>query len=132
MPKTFPISIQVEDAFVAKVMRQLHHMPGVADIKLEFGTPRHQRKSNGLDDTTQKKFADKAEDYIGELLNKSPMPTAVIRDHFADVGRSPGSVSSSLNLMLKAGEIKRAPDGKSWALTKKMKDRLRYRKAPKK
>jgi len=124
MPKLFPIHIEVEEVFVGAVMRRLHGMEGVAKVNLDLGeTP---RKPNGVTNPA-KKFEQGASEYITELLSKSPMPTKVLRDHFSDVGRKPGSTSSALNQLKRDGEIKKLPDGKTWTLTKKMKDRLRYR-----
>lgn len=125
MPKLFPISIEVEELFVGRVMRQLNGMSGVAKINLDI--ERRVKKPNGID-TPNKRFEQKAEDFIAELLMKHPMPTSVLRQHFADVGRRPGSTSSALNVMKSDGTIKKDKDGKTWVLTAKAKDRMRHRK----
>jgi len=126
MPKTFPIMIEVEEIAVGKVMRQLNKMPGVAKLHLNMEPP--SKKANGISQPPYKKFDQKAEEFILELLGKSqPTPTRVLRDHFADVGRRPGSTSSALNLLKKDGLIK-PDDDNAWVLTKKAKDRLRHKK----
>lgn len=130
MPKLFPIHIDVEELAVGKVMRLLHNMPGVAKVHLDFGIP---KKANGemppprAFNRPRKQFATTGEDDALKLLSKGAMATKVIRDHFADMGRSPASINSVLHALKQNGDAKLSDNGE-WVLTKKAKDRLRHRK----
>lgn len=128
MPKPIRLIVEVEEYYVGSVTRQLHNMKGVASFNFDLGTPRHQLNGGGNPAT---KFDKKADDFVAELLMKSPMTTKVLGQHFVDVGRRPGSTGSALNLMKTAGDIKKLDDGKTWTLTKKAKDRMYHRKKPK-
>jgi len=128
MPKLFPIYIEVEELAVGKVMRLLNKMPGVAKFNLDMDRP---AKPNGMREPKQrrapKKFDMKAEDFIGDILFKNgATPASVLKQHFADVGRSPNSVNSQLSDMQEKKLIKQDGLG-GWVLTKLARDRLRNR-----
>lgn len=131
MPKLFPIMLGVEPIAVGPTIEALKKMRGVLKIDLELDkkTP---GKPNGSMRAPAKKFDQRAEDFILDLLaDGKPMGTRVLRDHFTDVGRRPASTSSALNLLKKDGLIKH-DDNNQWVLTKKSKDRLRWKKKSKK
>jgi hypothetical protein len=124
VPKTFPILIEVEEIAVGKVMRLLNKTAGVAKLHLNLEQQSH--KSNGVSaPRTRGKFEISGRAAVGDLLyDKSPQRTAALRDAFAAQGRSPASINSVLNAMLQDKEISQGADG--YALTKKMRDRLRF------
>jgi len=127
MPKLFPILLGVEPIAVGPTIEALKKMRGVLKIDLDLDKDA-QGKSNGVGRAPVQKFDQRAEDFILELLHRGqPIPTRVLRQHFADVGRRPGSSGSALNLLKIDGLIKH-DDNKAWVLTKKARDRLRYAK----
>jgi hypothetical protein len=133
--KLFPIRLGVQPEAVGATLEALKKMRGVMkiDLDLDKGENGKNGKPNGSAEPRGgvKKFVQKAEDFILELLVKGqPIPTRVMRDHFDDVGRRPGSTSSALNLLKKDGLIKH-DDNKAWVLTKKARDRMRGRKKSK-
>ena len=121
MPKLFPIHIQVEEGAVGKVMRILNDLEGVAKLNLDLD---RTGKPNGSRRPPAKKFDMKGENFVESLLFKDAMKTAVLRDHFRDVGRSPASINSQLSDMKKKGIIKQLDDG-LWVLSKTARDRVR-------
>src|SRR5262245_56678930 len=124
MPRLMPITLHVEQEAFGATIEAVKKMRGVMKVDLNLDQPR----VNGAR-APSKKFDQKAEDYILNLLaGGMPMGTKVLRDHFSDVGRKPGSTSSALNLLKKDGLI-RHDENKNWILTKKAKDRMRWRAA---
>jgi len=120
-----PITLHVEQEAFGATIEAVKKMRGVLKVDLNLDAP---RKLNGAR-APAKKFDQKAEDFILALLAGGlPMGTKVLRDHFADVGRKPGSTSSALNLLKKDALITH-DDNRNWVLTKKAKDRMRWRKA---
>jgi hypothetical protein len=129
MPKLFHITLGVEPLAVGSTLEALKKMRGV--LKIDLDLERAVAKANGTS-APSKKFDDRAEDFILALLKKgTPLGTRVLRDHFADVGRKPGSTSSALNLLKKDGMIKHN-ENKDWMLTKKAHDSLRWHLGKKK
>lgn len=129
MPKLFSINIEVEELAVGKVMRQLNAMPGVAKLNLDM---ERKAKPNG---TASGKYQRGQFDVTGEqaiidaLSPNFKMTTAQLKEVYAKGGRSTASVSSVVHKMLQGGDLQRTEDG--YALSKKMRDRLRHRKARK-
>jgi hypothetical protein len=134
MAKLFAIQIEVEEIAVGKVMRQLSKMPGVAKLNLDIehkpnGVVRGPyKKHEGAPKKTRADFAEKGEDVLAQaLFKKSPQTHTALGEMFKAIGRSHKSINSLLHNMRGDGLIERNDDG--WALTKKMKDRMRHRKA---
>jgi hypothetical protein len=131
MPKLFSISIEVEEIAVGRVMRQLHHMEGVAKLNLDMGDtkpkPNGSKKPHTNLGRTKKVFEITGRDFFLKVLQKGkPLTTAAMRQAFADDGRSPQSANSITHTLKQEGLIQATEDG--YILTKKMKDRLRHRK----
>ena len=140
MPKLFPISLEVEEIAVGRVMRALNTMPGVAKIKFDFlerrdesfGTnghsaPRGPYKPRG----PAKKYEMTGSELVMKVMSgKPPMSTAQLRDAFVAQGRSPSSINSVIHTMMKDNEVRITDDG--YTLTKLARDRLRHRKGKKK
>jgi hypothetical protein len=125
MPKLMPLTLHVEPEAFGPTLEAVRKLRGVMKVDLDLDQP---RKLNGAREPS-KKFDQKAEDYILNLLaGGMPMGTKVLRKHFTDVGRKPGSTSSALNLLKKDALIAH-DDSKNWVLTKKAKDRMRWRAA---
>lgn len=134
MPKLFPISIEVEELAVGKVMRLLNTMPGVAKLHLDL--ERREVKANGAGEPrgpykTRKKavqLEETGEEVIAKVLfGKPPMTNAQLRDVFVSQGRSASSINSVLHTMKNKGDVQISPDG-GYTLTKLMRDRIRSRK----
>jgi hypothetical protein len=130
MPKLFPISIEVEELAVGKVMRMLNSMPGVAKLHLDL--EKKEAKPNGRGPhKTRVQLEETGEDVVAKALyGKPPMTNAQLRDVFTSQGRSPTSINSVLHTMKNNGEVKVTKDG--YTLTQKMRDRIRHREAAKK
>ena len=124
MPKMFSIHLEVEELALGSVMHKLHTIPGVAKIALNMDK-KPKAKANGSA-SHSKKFGETAEEFAMSLLRDGPQPARVLKDHFADVGRSAGSVSSALNTAQAQGFVEKAGNA-TWALTRKAKDRLRHK-----
>lgn len=125
--KLFTIMLGVEPEAVGATLALLKKTRGVLKIDLDLERNQRTAKSKPNGGAPAKKFAQSAEDFILNLLAGGvPIPTKVVRDHFADAGRKPGSASSALNVLKSDGLIKHNDD-KAWVLTKKAKDRLRWR-----
>jgi transposase len=134
MPKLFSISIEVEEVAVGHVMRQLHNMKGVAKLNLEMGgaksKPNGSGKPHAAGGKPRKLFGEPGKDLVLKLLQKGkPLRTSEISKIFEAEGRSPHSANSLMHVLKNEGMVENKGDG--FVLTKKMKDRLRHRKAAK-
>jgi hypothetical protein len=132
MPKLFSISIKVEEIAVGRVMSLLHHTAGVAKLDLDMGDAKP--KPNGSHKPTgkpKKAYEIPNKDFLFEVLGKakSPISAGQLKKAFTEDGRGPASVNSLVWLLKNEGLLGNTGDG--WFLTKKMKDRLRHRKAAK-
>jgi hypothetical protein len=137
MPKLFPINIEVEELAVGRVMRMLNGMPGVAKMHLDMG---HDKKPKLNGDGTPRgpyktrkpavQLEETGEEAVAKaLFGKPPQTAKQIKDLFTSQGRSAASTSSVLYTMKANGDVQIGDDG--YTLTKKMRDRMRHRKAAK-
>lgn len=137
MAKPFSITIDVELAWVGKTVRALNAMPGVSKLHFDLDEEKKKTGANGAERGPYKPrkqpvtLEETGEESVAKALHgKPPMTTAQLRDVFTSQGRSAASISSVLHKMRKSGELQTSPDG--WSLSKKMRDRMRWRKATKK
>jgi hypothetical protein len=135
MPKPFLIGVEIEERAFGAAMRRIDALPGVIRIHLKFSKEKIGGKPNGRAQNGDRKppgrFDIPGEEAIAKILHgKSPMTASQLADAFATQGRSPKSISSCIHKMRTNGEIISGPEG--YTLTKKMRDRLRSKKAKKK
>jgi len=129
MSKLFPISIEVEQDAVGRVMLLLNKTPGVAKFHLDMD---RVQKTNGTGQPRgpykRGNFEVSGEDTVLKVLfGKPPMTAQQLRDVFISQGRSGSSINSVLYKFKRDGDVQVNDDG--YALTKKARDRLRHRKA---
>jgi len=129
MPKPFLLAVEVEELALGHAMRKIRAVRGVVSIRdLEQSTKKP--KANGFDVPERprkqmKKFDVKAKEFVASVLFKEPTSAKVMKQHFADVGRSTLSVNSTFTEMKDDGLVKLQDDG-TWMLTKKGRDRTRH------
>lgn len=125
--KLFPITLLVEPEAVGTTLAALKKMRGILDIDLNLD----KKKSghlNGAEPSRQpNRFSTTAEEDLLDMLYDGQMTTAQLKSAFAERGRAPGSVSSTLTNVKKEGDIKEADVGEGWVLTKRTRDRIRHR-----
>jgi len=125
MPKMFPITLEVEEIALGRVMRLLHNTPGVAKLHFDLGDTK-QRKTNGHR-KPKGSFEESGADLLIRVLNKSgPMSKGQMHEAFEKAGRSGKSADSVTHGLKSQGLIQNTGNG--YVLTKKMRDRLRHRK----
>lgn len=133
MPKLHSIHIQVEEVAVGYVMRVLNTTPGVAKINYDADgfQAKPNKKPNGSYNQGKPRAAGKGingQQFIVQLLAKAggPLTQGDLANAFEKDGRSRASPPSSIDGLKKQGLI--VSTGQGYALSKKMKDRLRHRK----
>src|SRR5262245_53185544 len=140
MPRLFPITVEVEEIKVGRVMRQLQKSPDIVTVTAGGSNPK-AAKTNGAGEMPSPRaytgkprpsYAVKGADELLKFLSRAPRTTAELRADFQIAGRSPASVASLTHELKNTGRIKKAPDGEKWTLTKKERDRLRHHNRKKK
>jgi hypothetical protein len=135
MPKLFSISVKVEEIAVGRVMSLLHHTAGVAKLDLDMGDAKPKLNGSGKPHPAtgrpKKVFEIPNRDFLIERLSKAKgsVSASQLKEAFTEDGRGPASVNSLVWMLKNEGLLENKGDG--WSLTKKMKDRLRHRKAAK-
>jgi hypothetical protein len=136
MSKLFPISIEVEQDAVGRVMLLLNKTPGVAKFHLDMD---RVAKPNGADKGNSERkpykprgsFDVSGEDVALAALYKGIAGRPQLMQAFTAQGRAPSSINSVLHKLRQSGDVHLADDG-MYSLTKKARDRLRHRKSAKK
>ena len=138
MPKPFTAFVDIEQSLVGVVLSKIKNMRGVVGVGIDDGKPRYKNGHDTSPDEEQtrqhreprgpRKLYETTgkEDLIKMMTGKPPMTTKQMADGFVARGRSPKSINSLCHVMKNEGELVLTNQG--WALSKKLKDRLRHRK----
>jgi hypothetical protein len=138
VPKPYLLGVEIEEVSVGPVMRAIKRLDGVIGV-LDLDTQKKSGaelpRANGANVARgpykpRGQFDVSGEDVVAKALLSEPLMTAgQFKRLFVSQGRSQHSINSVLHGMKQRGELNSSPDG--YSLTKKMRDRLRHRKAAK-
>ncbi len=126
MGKPHLIGIEIAEESVGVALRKIPQLPGFVALHMKVDAP--TVRSNGAAHRGQ--YSEPGHVAIcSTLYGKPPMTTKQLQDAFVAAGRRPLSVNSAVHAAIKAGDVKRTPDG--YTLTKIARQRLRRAKAKK-